>query len=349
MINRTFYKNKHKNNNNATKKYRINKNKLTEGGGINKMNCSPIVKGKTVNSETCYTPSILMKIRNAYNKGKPRDQRILSKDPNTVWTELRARLTQCSAEDCWLKQIKNPSVQSHLDDLIFAPDKPPEWAKNPREWLSNFDIANVLKQYQITHREFKLLGPSSIDYDAKPSEENGRCVWPELCRLSLRDLIAHGKRKLGIVFNLDKHDEPGSHWVSMFVDIDNSLIFYYDSARNPTPPEITRLKNEIKKQGAALQPPIHFKYITNKHPHQRTNTECGMYSIFFIVTMLTRKIDVPIHTFKEIRRRGGSEGGSERVSEGGSTQLSIQDSVSLFTDRHIPDAFVADKREEFFN
>jgi hypothetical protein len=236
----------------------------------------------------------------------------------------------------------------------FSPKQPEKWRQNKNEWLSSDEITNVLEQYEKTYPEFLYMGPSPSDFYFL---ENGRCVWPELCRLSLRDLIAHGKRKLGIVFNLDKHDEPGSHWVSMFVDIDNSLIFYYDSARNPTPPEITRLKNEIKKQGAALQPPIHFKYITNKHPHQRTNTECGMYSIFFIVTMLTRKIDVPIHTFKEIRRGGGSEGGSEGVSEGGSegvsdggsTQLSIQDSVSLFTDRHIPDAFVADKREKFFN
>ena len=318
--------------------YKNGKKKYGGNRTQRRMNCSPMVKGKTVNSETCYTPDVLIKIRNAYNKGKPHDQRILSHDPNTIWTELRARLTHCSAEDCWLKQIKNRRIQSHLDDLIFAPDKPPEWAKNPNEWLSNFDIANVLKQYQITHREFKLLGPSSIDYDAKPPEENGQCVWPELCRLSLKDLIARGKRKLGIVFNLDKHDQPGSHWVSMFVDIDNAFIFYYDSARNATPPEITRLKNEIIQQGAALSPPIHFKYFTNKHSHQRTNTECGMYSIFFIITMLTGKIDRPLDSFKKKGQRGG-----------GAHELSTNDKLALFLERDIPDAHVEKYRNEYFN
>jgi hypothetical protein len=327
MSRRTYKKNK-------------NKNKKRGGGITKKMNCSPAVKGKTVNSETCYTRSVLIKIRNAYNKGKPHGERILSNDATLIWTELRARLTQCSTEDCWLNQIKNPKLKSHLDDLIFAPDKPAEWAKNPNEWLSNFDIANVLKQYQITHREFKLLGPSSIDYDTKPSGKNGQCVWPELCRLSLRDLIAHGKRKLGIVFNLDKHDEPGSHWVSMFVDVDNSFIFYYDSANNPTPPEITRLKNEITKQGAALSPPINFKYFANKHSHQRTNTECGMYSIFFITTMLTSKTDTPLAAFK---KRGQHGGGSPEH------ELSPEDRINLFMEHTIPDAHVEKYRDTMFN
>jgi len=393
MLNRTLYKNKKKIFN-STKKYRFIDSKghseekyynVMEGGG--RMNCSPAVKGKTLNSETCYTPSILIKIRNAYNKRKPRDQRILSKDPNVIWTELRARLTKCSSEDCWLKEIKSPKLRSHLDDLIFSPDKPPEWSKNPNEWLSNFDIASVLKQYQITHREFKLLGPSSIDYDTKPPEENGQCVWPELCRLSLRDLIAHGKRKLGIVFNLDKHDEPGSHWVSMFVDVDNSFIFYYDSARNNTPTEVTRLKNEITKQGAALSPPIHFKYITNKHSHQRTNTECGMYSLFFIITMLTGKTDHPIESFTPLKIYNGTPFGRlnrdlratlpinelkgkpptevcpilnlhrcKKRGHGGEQyggirehNLSVEQRISLFLDHNIPDKYVESYRNKYFN
>ena len=45
--------------------------------------------------------------------------------------------------------------------------------------------------------DFKLLGPSAIDYDSKPYGENGKCVWNDLCRLSLQNLIYRNKRKLG--------------------------------------------------------------------------------------------------------------------------------------------------------
>ena len=34
---------------------------------------------------------------------------------------------------------------------------------------------------------------------------------------------------MGIVFNLDPHDKPGSHWVSMYVDLNNGGIYYFDS------------------------------------------------------------------------------------------------------------------------
>lgn len=325
-------------------KPRVNKVRRT----IKKMNCSPAVKGRTAHFDTCYTPDALIKIKNAYNKGKPRDQRILTKNPHKIWTELRDKLTQCSSEDCWLKEIKDPRVRSQLDDLIFAPDKPSEWKANPSEWLSNFDIANVLKQYQITHREFKLLGPSSIDYDTKLPEENGKCVWEDLCRLSLDDLRKHGKTKLGIVFNLDTHDKPGSHWVSMFVDLTHAIIFYYDSALNPTPPEIIRLKDEIVKQGLGLSPPIRFKFIKNRHSHQRTNTECGMYSLFFHITMLTGEIGNPIETFKPIRKNGGEF--EQMTNNGGErSKLTINDRLGLFNDRAIPDQYVQGLRDKYFN
>lgn len=325
-------------------KPRVNKVRRT----IKKMNCSPAVKGRTAHFDTCYTPDALIKIKNAYNKGKPRDKRILTKNPHKIWTELRDKLTQCSSEDCWLKEIKDPRARSQLDDLIFAPDKPEEWKKNPTEWLSNFDIANVLKQYQITHREFKLLGPSSIDYDTKLPEENGKCVWQDLCRLSLGDLKKHGKTKLGIVFNLDTHDKPGSHWVSMFVDLEHAVIFYYDSALNSTPPEVTRLKDEIVKQGLALNPPIQFRFIKNRHSHQRTNTECGMYSLFFHITMLTGEIGGPVERFKPYKRNGGNH--DQIVNNGGQLQkLSINDRLNLFNERIIPDEHMKSLRDVYFN
>ena len=106
-----------------------------------------------------------------------------------------------------------------------------------------------------------------------------------LLLFSLQDLQNRGKTKIGIVFNLDKHDEPGSHWVAMFVDLENNFIFYFDSALNPVPRQISKLKSEIKKQGKHLHDPIDFNYIQNDYNHQKTNTECGMYCLFFIVTL----------------------------------------------------------------
>ena len=45
----------------------------------------------------------------------------------------------------------------------------------------------------------------------------------ELCNINIKRLINKGKTKIGIVFNLDNHDQDGSH--CFFCDFDN----YFDS------------------------------------------------------------------------------------------------------------------------
>lgn len=331
----TYTKNNRKNRKQYTKNNRfsnqivsnsntnINNSTNNASTRLGRMNCSPAVNGRTPLKDTCYTSDILVKIKDAYNQSHSNDQILatLSKD---IWSELHNKMQNCEKEDCWLEQIKDPNMRKQIDEIVFAPDQPPEWKSNPDEWLSNFDIAAVLKQYERTYPEFKLLGPSSIDYDTRLPEEGDKCVWDELCHLSLAKLKKKGKTKLGISFNLDKHDDPGSHWVSMFVDLDNALIYYYDSALNPVPSEINRLKEEIQNQGSMLNPPINFQYIKNTKDHQKTNTECGMYSLFFIITFLTGETDF-------------------------NKNMTIKQKIKLFSNKNIPDKYVQKYRKIYFN
>jgi hypothetical protein len=46
------------------------------------------------------------------------------------------------------------------------------------------------------------------------------------------------------------------------------------------------------RQGKEMVPQIQFaRYENKKMEHQRQNNECGMYSLFFIITMLIREKD----------------------------------------------------------
>lgn len=274
---------------NKTNKHKSNNRRKT----LKKMNCNPITHGKTVSDESCLTPEVLVKIKDEFNKYHNNDP-IVYTNHNDLWHKLKHRLNNCDKEDCWLEQIKDTVLREKIDKMSFAPDKPLDWKKNPRSWLSNFDIMNVLRQYEVRNfqdeKKFKVFGPTPIDFDSKPKNMNGNCVWEDICKLELKKQLENGKTKLGFVFNLDKHNQNGSHWVSLFVDLEDSFIFYFDSNGDKIPTKINKLVKRILKQGEQLESPIHFKFYEN-YPleHQQENTECGMYSLFFLITMITNR------------------------------------------------------------
>jgi hypothetical protein len=289
-----------------------------------RMNCSPAVLGKTATQTSCFTNKALITIRDAYN-AKHLDSRIMTDVPAEIWGELKTKLSSCSKEDCWLNEITDVGVRNKLDKYLFAPDKPNEWKNDPNAWLSNFDIFEVLDQYEKTYDNFKVIGPTPIDFDTKPPSMNGECVWKDLCTFSLEKYVKNGKTKLGIVFNLDKHDKGGSHWVSMFVDFKDQFIFFLDSAGEKIPKEVDALVQRIVEQGLSQSPPLHMHFYENcPLEHQYTNTECGMYSLYFIITMLTNKAE------------------NKRFSN-------FMDKIRFFKDKRIPDRYINKFRNVYFN
>lgn len=272
-----------------TRKYRGNgfidffSMKRTKKKIHHKLNCGPIVDGKNANGGTCYTKKILKKIKTAYNQSYP--DKIHTSNPSAILDELKTRLNdECVSENCWLKLLPS-SQRIFLEQRVFRPFHPKEWNDNPKEWLSNFDILEVLKQYEQSDPEFEFLGPCPMDFDKKMNDQ--KCVCSEICKFQLSNYIKKGTKKIGMVFNLDDHDESGSHWVSLYVDIPHKLIFYFDSALNDTPPEIEVLAQRILEQANNIQQT--YTYKKNKIQHQFSNTECGMYALFFLITLITEK------------------------------------------------------------
>jgi hypothetical protein len=309
-------------------KQKRGKNKKTKKS-FKKMNCSPMVDETRATQNTCYTKDILFQIRDEYNKGHSNNP-ITAQDANDVWNELKTRLSNCDKEDCWLEEIKDSKIRKDIDDYVFSPDSPPEWNKGgdiENRWLSNFDMLNVLRQYERRFKCFKFIGPTAIDFDSKPKSYSGKCVEDELCKFSLEKMISNKKYKIGIVFNLDKHNEPGSHWVSMFIDIRNKYIFFMESQKQmndeDVPNEIMVFKDRVIDQGKKLDNPIDFKFYTANLRHQDGDTECGMYSLYFIITMLTEKIN--------------------------GKHVSLEKRLNMFRNKKIPDKYIEQYRKIYFN
>jgi len=274
----------------AHNKKRINKTKSnvkTNATAKIKLNCSPKDKNE-LNNFSCYTNKSLIRLKNLWNARHP-DMQIKSNEAIIIHSFISKHLNNvCNNELCWLSQKGDfGNIREQFKDS-FAPVSPKEWIKSPNEWLSSIDIMKVMKQYENAYKCFEFIGPSPIDFDTKMLY--GECVWDELCNFSLDKLLLKGKSKIGIIFNTDPHYKSGEHWISMFINIKKGKIFFFDSVGTSAPLEIKNLVNRIKEQGKKLSPPINFEYDEN-HPieHQYGNTECGMYSIFFIVHMLEDK------------------------------------------------------------
>ena len=296
---------------------------LTNRSGFSKMACSPAVNGMTPVNDSCLTIPVLLQLKEYYNKTNPSTQ-IRYTSPNDIWSSLKDRMVTCTTEDCWLDLITDDTLRKKLDKYMFAPDQPASWKKNPNTWLNTNDIYDVLRQYEARFPYFCAIRPTPIDFDKKiGGVGTDSCVTEELCAFDANKQLADRKTKIGIVFNLDEHDEPGSHWVSLFVDLDDNFAFYMDSGGDPAPSEVKALVKRIQEQCSRIGKKIVF-YQNHPMQHQLGNTECGVYSLFFIITMLTGKTEN--HTFGNVKQK-----------------------IDFFKKKRIPDKYISGFRHVYFN
>lgn len=267
---------------NLTKRLKNRKSKKKTQKKLIKDKCSPSKNLKY----SCYDDKALNILKVAWNKKNPLNK-IKAKTSKKIWEQLKNKNNNCNRESCWLDQpfIRNTPLKTKIKNEKFAPDYPKQWLKNSDEWLSSLDILNVMKQYEKEYKNFKFLGPSPIDYDTKQYSNN--CVCNKLCNFNLKDEINNKINKIGIVFNLDPHDKPGSHWVAMFVNNKKQEIYYFDSYGEPIPLQIKKLVRTIQKQAKELGK--NYKYLYNNNRHQFKNTECGMYCLYFIISLLKNR------------------------------------------------------------
>lgn len=238
--------------------------------------CNPKIKTKN----TCYSKKNLIKLTKKWNNRFNNKISFKQKNKTELWNNLDKKLkTYCSTEWCWknyLIDIKNR----------FRPKMPIKWKRNPREWLDTSNIENVMEQYEKSHKNFIFIGAVPLDFNLKT--KNGNCMVDDLCKINIELLRKNKKTKIGIVFNLDYHDEPGSHWTALFIDSQRKGIYYFDSYGYQPEKEILVLIAKLKIQFNKLG--IKMKDEINTVRHQYKNSECGMYCLYFLIKMLTTKI-----------------------------------------------------------
>ena len=251
---------------------------------VNLLQCNPKTLQHT--KTTCLPLESLIHLRDKWNELYPKHMiptTVKSKDE--LWSLLRDRLKnqyKCDTEYCAVEELGlglnegNTTIQQY-----FRPKKPASWLKKPNEWHDSVSLANVMEQYEAAHPSFEFIGPVPIDFDKKP-DGLGSCIVNELCALNLEDLKRKGKTSIGIIFNLDPHDKPGSHWVCAFIDLKQGAAFYFDSYGMKPEPQIKRLLERCYEQGC-------HSIVWNDYRHQRKSSECGTYCLYVLTSLLNNR------------------------------------------------------------
>ena len=268
--------------------------------------CAP---SKKYTDGSCFTIDVLKKIAQNYNNKNKNNKINLNLTKTGLVKELETRLyDKCSDQTCWLrldivKELQNPEILNNT----FKPKGP----SGQYDWLSTKHIDAVITQYHSIYKDFVFLGTVPVDFDDLPVLG--------IRNLNFDTLQANGKTKIGLIINLDEHWKDGSHWVALYMDIKKNQIYYFDSVGTEPPKRIRKFINRITKylysKKYNINLPINdviseFKKINtstinkntkthlnnllngqfdikyNQIQHQFKNSECGVYSMNFILNLV---------------------------------------------------------------
>lgn len=242
---------------------------------------------------TCYSKEQLVKIGKELNKHGAKLNVKASR--NDLWKQIAAWMKAkhgCISDWCWAQM---PEINAMKDDVLlhktFRPRAPDSWSLHipkPGEhgkytWLSNIDIDAVFRQYQDVGdlKDWVFFKAIPSDFEATKDP---------LSRVNIYALLKKGINRFSVIFNLDKHNQSGSHWVALHCNIKNRLIAFFDSyGRIPEPPFqdfIAKLciQSLLGFDGTSCDPSRAFQFIPlfNDVQQQKKGTECGPYSMSII-------------------------------------------------------------------
>jgi len=247
-------------------------NTLAKKSSINNQ-CAPDKKNTRL---TCFSLNSLQKIAKELNKKKKLKGNskitIKNKPKSVLLKEIKQKLScEVTVDICVLKKQKffNKELEKEIQKT-FKPVGP----LNHNAWLWTSHIEKVMNQYERKYKDFEFMGPYPIDFDY---------IFKEIATLDINK-ISKKIKKIGIIFNTDVSTGKGEHWISLFIDLENRTICFFDSVGEKPPVQIWRLIKRIEKQSSKSIAPL--KVIVNQKKYQYFNSACGVFSLWFIISRL---------------------------------------------------------------
>jgi hypothetical protein len=276
--------------------------------------CAPNYADGTV---SCFSKDVLVSIITLYNNNYADKIQIGSgANKRDLWEAIQAKMSKRCGKDetCWIEQGFLKKIQPDLEEY-FKPLAP----LGRYQWLSTDDINSVMRQYAEKYRDFKFVGPLPMDFMTLRDKDSQYLQKLDLNR------EAREYRNIGVIFNMDPSTQNGSHWVALNIDLIKKEIQYFDSYGNksketneyrlpyydsygeyhkeksiPMPLGVQKfvfqsMKNLISN-GLSSDPSSNgvkmpYTLRINSIQHQYANSECGIYSMLFLLKSRNNSFD----------------------------------------------------------
>lgn len=260
------------------------------GGLLTKTNESECING----CDICSSKQTIKLMSKFINNIKPTVSN--TKDEDIV--KQAEKILKCDSESCVLvnsefnnfvkEEVGNTNILKYELLKNFKTKGP----RNNTDLLSNFNIDETLIRWSREFKDFYPCPFSMIDFNyVKNNFYNTDLSNIFSGKASFKDPINginNGPFKTyGCVLNTDVSTGRGKHWVCIFVDgrSNNWTIEYFNSSGNPPCPDVNEWMETQRKKLLGLNNNVETITVTNI-VHQKSNTECGMYVLYYIRSRL---------------------------------------------------------------
>lgn len=267
--------------------------------------CAIWVHGAAANPATpCMRESTLKEI--AAKLGADAEKNVLS--------AVMAR-TGCATERCVAERAA-ATIPAAKEDLR---DRYKVRGSTGNALLSNTQIDAVMRQFGKKFPDFFPYNFNMRDYASNSFRDGTVHNTPDsLATVRWTDLYTgalFGRKftRCGCVINSDVYEGPGKHWMALYADAGTNTVEFFNSSGNAPAPEWINWLVKTRMQMEELSGKKATIVRVTAIRHQRSKSECGVYSLFYIWARLN---GVP---------------------------------AEYFTSRPVPDQFMFEFRQHIFN
>jgi hypothetical protein len=285
--------------------------------------CAP---SKNLSDNSCFDVKSLVQMATSFNKYYPKNTIEIIENKKHLVKELESRLShKCNNQLCWIRQDFVKSLESNdINNETFRPGGPNKGS----QWLSTSDIRNVIDQYHNKYPEFLFLGAVPMDFDELPlgikDIDFAKYLKKGIHKIGIvfntHPSTGPGEHWISFYTDLQKNQayffDSAMNWkkyetnnkldcliknkVRKFINrvvkfmylkkynekIELNEIYNYILKNYKSPKDSNTISNKIQQQITNLNT---FDIQCNKKKHQFEGSECGVYSIYFIVNLVAGK------------------------------------------------------------